>query len=101
MNRYNCTIITSDECINNGNCKVCEYGEIDLNIGDKIKLVENFKDWITNLSYFEFTKEKFPECFDVIEVCKDWYKIKYGMDIFAVNKMYIKKYFEVSKIKNA
>ena len=29
-----------------------------LNIGDKIKLVENFKGWITYRSYFEFTKEK-------------------------------------------
>ena len=99
MKGYNCTIITSDECINNGNCKNCNYGVINLNIGDKIKLVENFKDWITDWSYFEFTKEKFPECFDVIEVCMDWYKIKYGMDIFAVNKMYIKNYFKVCKCK--
>ena len=36
----------------------CNYGVVDLNIGDKIK---------------------------------------YGMDIFAVNKMYIKNYFEVCK----
>ena len=97
MQGYNCTIITSDECINNGNCKECEYGVVDLNIGDKIKLVENFKDWITDCSYFEFTKEKFPECFDIIEVFNDWYKIKYGMDIFAMNNINIKNYFEVCK----
>ena len=95
MKGYNCTITTSDECVNNGNCKNCNYGVVSLNIGDKIKLVENFKDWITNWSYFEFTKEKFPEYFEVIEVCMDWYKIKYGIDIFLVDKMYIKNYFEV------
>ena len=96
MKGYNCTITTSDECINNSNCKECKYAKVNLNIGDKIKLVENLKDWKTDLS-FEFTKEKFPECFEVIEVFNDWYKIKYGMDIFAVNKMYIKNYFEVCK----
>ena len=97
MQGYNCIITTSDKCINNGNCKNCNYGVIDLNIGDKIKLVENFKDWITDCSYFEFTKEKFPEYFEVIEVWKDWYKIKYGMDIFAMNNINIKNYFEVCK----
>ena len=97
MQGYNCTIITSDECINNGNCKECEYGVVDLNIGDKIKLVENFKDWITDLSYFEFSKEKFADYFIVIGCENDWYKIKYGMDIFAVHKTHIKKYFEICK----
>ena len=75
MQGYNCTIITSDECINNGNCKECEYGIIDLNIGDKLKLPSTTSDITT-------------------------YTVKRGDSLYSIAREYNTTINEIKKLNN-
>lgn len=74
MNRYNCTIIISDECINNGNCKECEYGE---RVCDKMNLISKVDE------YIEYTNDLTREMDNYLK-----HKSKYGQTyIMKVQKI--------------
>ena len=78
MQGYNCTITTSDECINNGNCKECEYGE---KVCDKINLISKVDE------YIEYTNDLTREMDNYLKH-KSKYAQTYIMEVEQIRDRY-------------